>query len=303
MNDKIKCQVCGKEFKQIQYRHTKQHGLTISEYKEKFPNAPIISQAASDRRRSAAVGRKITWADKISSSVKKSWKENKFQGRTGIPLSEESRKSLSHKLMGHEVSEETRAKIGLSGLGRIPWNKGLTKEEDSRLLSVSEKVKKWNKEHMTPEIRLQISQTLKQKYAQGMKIPQAKGSKRADLGMYFRSTWEANYARILNYENINWSYEQQPYSLQDDDGDLIAVYTPDFFIQDKLIEVKGHANASDNWVCECKRCERDQMKMLLFTEQYPDETIEIVGKQEYRKLCKKYSGVIPHWEKTSYDSK
>ena len=80
MNEKVKCQVCGKEFKQIQYRHTKQHNLTIAEYKEKFPNAPIISQAASSRRRKAALGREITWADKISSGVKKSWEENKFKG-------------------------------------------------------------------------------------------------------------------------------------------------------------------------------------------------------------------------------
>ena len=28
--------------------------------------------------------------------------------------------------MGHSVSLETRKKIGLSGIGRIPWNKGLT---------------------------------------------------------------------------------------------------------------------------------------------------------------------------------
>ena len=229
MQEKIKCQICGKEFKQIHYRHTKQHNLTIQQYKEKFPDAPINSEMSSKRRSEPMIGRTIHWADKISSSVKRSWAENEFQGRTGIPLNKESRQKLSQKLMGHSVSEETRIKIGLSGLGRTPWNKGITKDDDERLMSVSEKIREWNKEHMTPEMREQISQTLKKKYAAGMPIPQAKGNKRADLGMYFRSTWEANYARILNYENTEWGYETTRFPLRNENDELVAVYTPDFF--------------------------------------------------------------------------
>jgi len=300
MNEKIKCQICGKEFKQIHYRHTKKHNLTIEEYKAKFPDAPINSEASAQRRANSLKGRTIHWADKISSSVKNSWSENKFQGRTGIPLSEESREKLSEKLMGHFVSEETRIKIGLSGLGRLPWNKGLTKKDDGRLMSVSQKIKEWNKEHMTSEMRYQISQTLKQKYASGLPIPQSKGNKRIDLNMYFRSTWEANYARILNYENTTWSYESNRFSLLDDSGDIVAVYTPDFFT-DKWIEIKGHAKAADDWDCDCSRCERDKSKMLLFAEQYPEEEIDLIGKKEYRVLCSKYYSIIDHWESTSYD--
>ncbi len=300
MNKKITCQVCGKEFKQIHHRHVKQHNLTIEEYKQKFPDAPINSEASSQRRAQSLKGREIHWANKIASSVKNSWSENRFQGRTGIPLGNESRKKLSEKLMGHSVSEETRIKIGLSGLGRLPWNKGLTKDDDERIMSVSQKVREWNKEHMTDEIRHQISQTLKAKYAAGMPIPQSKGNKRPDLNMYFRSTWEANYARILNYENIVWSYEDSRFKMVDEFGEIVAVYTPDFFT-DKWIEVKGHADAANDWNCECSRCERDKMKMLLFSEQYPDEELEIIGKKEYRELCQKYASVISHWEKTSYD--
>ena len=299
MNEKIPCQVCGKKFKQIHHRHVKRHGLTIEQYKSKFPDAPINSEASSNRRRQAVIGREITWADKISAGVKKSWDENAFQGRTGIPLGEESRNKLSEKLKGHEVSEETRVKIGLAGLGRTPWNKDLTKDDDDRLLSVSEKIREWNKEHMTPDMRQKISQSLKRRYANGMKIPHSKGSKRKDLNRYFRSTWEANYARILNYNNVEWEYETKHFSLLDD-GEIVAVYTPDFWI-DKWIEIKGHADAADTWTCNCSRCDRDKLKMMLFAEQYPDEKIEMIGKKEYRELCSKYGAVVPNWEKTSYD--
>lgn len=301
MNEKIKCQICGKEFKQIHHNHLKSHDISVDEYKSKFPNARINSEASAQRRSKSLKGREITWSKKIAKGVKQSWSENKFQGRTGIPLSEESREALSEKLMGHEVSEETRKKIGLSGLGRTPWNKGLTKEDDDRLMSVSEKIREWNKENMTDEIKEQISQTLKQKYADGMKIPQSKGNKRADLQMYFRSTWEANYARILKHNSKPIIYEKYRFELKDNFGNLAAVYTPDFFEDGIHIEIKGHADAKNDWSCNCKRCERDKMKMMLFQQQYPNENIDIVGKKEYREICKKYCNTVENWEKTSYD--
>lgn len=301
MEEKIKCQICGKEFRQIHVRHTRQHGITIEEYKTKFPNAPINSQASSRCRSSSLKNREVTWSHKISAGVKKSWDDNKFQGRTGIPLSNESRLALSEKMMGHEVSNEARKKIGISGLGRTPWNKGLTKEDDDRLVSVSDKIREWNKHHMTSEIREQISQTLKKKYADGMKIPQSKGNIRPDLKMYFRSRWEANYARILNYENRNWTYEQNRFSLTDTTGNIIVVYTPDFFVDNTLIEIKGHAQSESDWSCECSRCERDKLKMMLFQEQNPELSLKIIGKDEYRKLCETYASTILNWEKTPYD--
>jgi len=32
----IKCQICGKKFKLITWRHLLKHGITIEEYKEKY---------------------------------------------------------------------------------------------------------------------------------------------------------------------------------------------------------------------------------------------------------------------------
>ena len=43
----------------------------------------------------------------------------------------------------------------------------------------------------------------------------AKGGIRTDLNAYFRSTWEANYARILNYESIEWKYEAKTFQLDE----------------------------------------------------------------------------------------
>ena len=39
---RIKCEICGKEFKSISHTHTlKEHGMTLKEYMAQFPDAPI----------------------------------------------------------------------------------------------------------------------------------------------------------------------------------------------------------------------------------------------------------------------
>jgi hypothetical protein len=80
-----------------------------------------------DKRSEKLIGREIKWKDKISDAVKKSWEENPNQGRTGVPLSEESKKVVSEKLQGHSVSDETKLKIAGAGFGHRPWNKGKSK--------------------------------------------------------------------------------------------------------------------------------------------------------------------------------
>jgi hypothetical protein len=63
-----------------------------------------------------------------------------------------------------------------------------------------------------------------------------KRGKRVDLGnIFFRSAWEANYARVLNYKNIKWEYEPTTFDLSD-----ALTYTPDFKLEDgTFVEVKG----------------------------------------------------------------
>jgi hypothetical protein len=54
---KIKCQVCGKEFVTVRH-HIEQHGMTLYDYKMKFPTAPIMSETLRESNRSARGGLK-----------------------------------------------------------------------------------------------------------------------------------------------------------------------------------------------------------------------------------------------------
>ena len=43
--DKITCEICNKPFKRITMTHLKHHGMNnVDEYKQLFPNAPIVSK-------------------------------------------------------------------------------------------------------------------------------------------------------------------------------------------------------------------------------------------------------------------
>ena len=114
-----------------------------------------------------------------------------------------------------------------------------------------------------------------------------KGGIRKDLNQFFRSTWEANYARVLNLLNIKWLYESKVFYFKDSKGELIDSYRPDFYLPetDGYVEVKGYATP------EFKK------KWSLFREQYPDVKITLLDCKQYKKLESTYRSKIRNWEK------
>lgn len=103
------CMICNKEFDTINHLHLRTHGLTVEEYLRKFEGATLYSEAATEKLKK----RKLDHA----ANAKKGWENNPNSGRTGIPLTENSKQSLSEKMIGHEVSEETKNKISESMMG------------------------------------------------------------------------------------------------------------------------------------------------------------------------------------------
>ena len=41
----VECKICNKKFKRIQWTHLKAHGLTVNEYKMKYPSAPLVDES------------------------------------------------------------------------------------------------------------------------------------------------------------------------------------------------------------------------------------------------------------------
>ncbi|MFA6244886.1 MAG: hypothetical protein WC655_28335 [Candidatus Hydrogenedentales bacterium] len=121
----------------------------------------------------------------------------------------------------------------------------------------------------------------------------AKGGKRADLGdRYFRSGWEANWARYLNWleergEIARWQYEPDTFEFPVKRGSKF--YTPDFkvFSADGSFvyhEIKG-------WMSP-----ESATKLRRMALHHPNVTVELKQIKEYTAIAKALSKIIPCWE-------
>ena len=121
----------------------------------------------------------------------------------------------------------------------------------------------------------------------------AKGGRRADIGpMYFRSAWEANYARYLNWllergEIDGWEYEPETFWF-DAIKRGVRSYKPDFRISEKgksyFVEVKG-------WMDPKSRTKLRRMKKY-----HPTVEVRLVDAKQYESIKRAVSRLIPSWE-------
>ncbi len=179
--------------------------------------------------------------------------------------------------------------------GRVVWNKGLDKHAHPSLMIMSEKsiasekgrnvllesmgIAKYE-EHMD---RMSKKFSGRGNPMFGKPSPHAKRGFRKDLGHFVRSTWEADYARILNFVGEPYEYEKETFLLTTGDGQELN-YTPDFWLpkQNKFVEIKGFMR------------DIDALKIKLFQEQY-NYKLDIVQKAEFAELEFKYKNLVD-WE-------
>ena len=121
-----------------------------------------------------------------------------------------------------------------------------------------------------------------------------RGGKRDDLGgMYFRSSWEANWARYLNWrkergEIAGWQYEPDTFAFEGIKRGS-RFYTPDFkvFAPDGTFEydeVKGWMDPAS------------ATKLRRMAKYHPSIRVHIVDSPRYRAVAKVMAKVIPGWE-------
>jgi hypothetical protein len=128
------------------------------------------------------------------------------------------------------------------------------------------------------------SATMRARIAAGTYHPysRAKRGKRADLGdTFFRSRWEANYARFLNLAIQrggvrSWTYEPHTFVFLRTEP-TVRSYTPDFrvVLASGVVEwheVKGWMDA------------KSKLRARMMREQFPDEMVRHV-RQTFFKNC------------------
>ncbi len=126
----------------------------------------------------------------------------------------------------------------------------------------------------------------------------AKGGYRADLGrIYFRSGWEANYARYLNLlikfgAVEKWDFEPETFWFAGIKRGAVS-YKPDFRIKYKgdavleYVEIKGYV------------IPKDRTKWKRMKKYHPHIKLVVIGAKQYNALRKKWASAIPFWEGTT----
>jgi len=214
--------------------------------------------------------------------------------------------------------------LGLTQNGRLLSN--------STRIKISDGITKWHKENEHPrgysghthsaEAKAIISESSKKMWADPNSIvnseeyrnqlsdraikaglstsrgnhPYSRGKmgKRADLNdLFLRSSWEANYARYLNWlmgigEIARWEYEPDTFWFEGIKRGTRS-YTPDFKVWSidgtyEYHEVKG-------WMDQ-----KSQTKLRRMQRYHPNERVIVIDSECYKQLARDVSGFIAGWE-------
>jgi len=124
----------------------------------------------------------------------------------------------------------------------------------------------------------------------------AAGGKRSDIGdIWFRSSWEANYARYLNLLMKmklvdSWEFEPETFWFEGVRRGTVS-YRPDFRVVyrnnpiPEYVEIKG-------WMVA-----KDRTKWKRMAKYHPSIKLVIVAKKEYREIENRWSSALPNWER------
>ncbi len=210
-----------------------------------------------------------------------------MKGRPGHPCSESTRGAISERvkrqwksqphprgMLGKHHSPEVRARISAAHLGR-PCN---------RSESGIDAICKANSERMVERLKNHPERV----YSRCVRGWREIGGRR----FFFRSRWEANYARFLEWqlargEIESWDYECRTFWFEHIRRGVRS-YTPDFLVsvagRQEWREVKGWMDS------------KSKTKIARFQRFYPSEALVVVGPQTMKHLARVLGRVIPGWE-------
>jgi hypothetical protein len=233
----------GKEIKTV-LRLYKTKGLKYVANKLNRTKASVMGMVRKYKLKTDSKLRK----KRISMTLKKKLRDNKSYRKTlinnlrkaGTPEAQTKLSaSLKKYYATHSVSKATRLKISKAAKGKIVKESTKKKLRAYRgpLASMYGKL-------MSEETKKKLRKSLIKAYLEGKKripiSPKYKGGRRKDIDYSVRSSYEANFARILNYLKINYIYELKRFKIVLSNN-KISTYLPDFIVNNKYVfEIKGH---------------------------------------------------------------
>lgn len=110
---------------------------------------------------------------------------------------------------------------------------------------------------------------------------------------YFRSRWEANYARYLEWLRTigdiqSWEHEAHTFWFEGIKRGCVS-YLPDFKVTNKNGSIEWHE--VKGWMDA-----RSKTVIARMAKYHPEQKLVVIGQKEYESLRKKLASVIPDWE-------
>jgi len=93
---------------------------------------------------------------------------------------------------------------------------------------------------------------------------------------------EIEFARLLDYYRIDWTYEPRSFPLRwDEQGRVLEAFAPDFYLpqEDLFIELTTMRQSLVN---------RKNRKLRLLRELYPEVNVKLIYRGDYEALLAKY---------------
>ncbi len=197
------------------------------------------------------------------------------------------------KLKSREAIAKGRKKFLESG--GTTWNFGLRKESNETIALVARKSAEKQRgisfeEKFGTDRAREIKEMLSRRFHGsgnpmfGKKSPHKKRGFREDIGHYVRSSWEADFARILRMHRIKYEYEPRTFTIIRKNSEKLS-YTPDFYTphDNTFYEIKG-------WMRDL-----DQEKISLFQDQYPEYRFILIDTTKFAELAMQYKDLVK-WE-------
>ena len=92
---------------------------------------------------------------------------------------------------------------------------------------------------------------------------------------------ESEFARILDFYGVRWSYEPRSFPLRWEGDRTVEMFTPDFYLSDLELYV-------ELTTLRQKLVTEKNHKLRLMRELYPDVNVKLLYKRDYRRLLARY---------------
>jgi len=119
-----------------------------------------------------------------------------------------------------------------------------------------------------------------------------------DQRCYFRSRWEANYGRYLEWlrsigEITSWEHEAQTFWFKGIKRGVVS-YLPDFKVTNPSGSIEWHE--VKGWMDS-----RSKTTIARMAKYHPSEKLIVIREKQYKEIGRKVSSLIPGWESESKD--